>query len=120
MKKSVRALVIICSSLACFISQLLSKECCLVLAVLYVQHTFNLLNYVILFRLSFLKEKNASLSNKLKLVTEETLSSEDKALRMEEILKEEEKNVKVKCFSWFLQMRIHLNFKLYLEQTFMD
>lgn len=92
----------------------------MVLAVLYVQHTFNLLNYVILFRLSFLKEKNASLSNKLKLVTEETLSSEDKALRMEEILKEEEKNVKVKCFSWFLQMRIHLNFKLYLEQTFMD
>ncbi|XP_010571234.1 PREDICTED: coiled-coil domain-containing protein 39 [Haliaeetus leucocephalus] len=47
-------------------------------------------------RLSFLKEKNASLSNKLKLVTEETLSSEDKALRMEEILKEEEKNVKEK------------------------
>uniref|UniRef100_A0A8C0AWL1 Coiled-coil domain-containing protein 39 n=1 Tax=Buteo japonicus TaxID=224669 RepID=A0A8C0AWL1_9AVES len=71
-------------------------ECCLVLAVLYMQHTFNLLNYVILFRLSFLKEKNASLSNKLKLVTEETLSSEDKALRMEEILKEEEKNVKEK------------------------
>lgn len=74
-----------------------------------MQHTFNLLNHVILFRLSFLKEKNASLSNKLKLVTEETLSSEDKALRMEEILKEEEKIVKVKCFSWFLQMRIHLN-----------
>ncbi|KAF1470567.1 Coiled-coil domain-containing protein 39, partial [Eudyptula minor novaehollandiae] len=47
-------------------------------------------------RLSFLKEKNASLSNKLKLVTEETLSSEDKALRMEEILKEEEKIVKEK------------------------
>ncbi|KAK4820375.1 hypothetical protein QYF61_025451 [Mycteria americana] len=47
-------------------------------------------------RLSFLKEKNASLSNKLKLVTEETLSSEDKALRMEEILKDEEKNVKEK------------------------
>ncbi|NXK82282.1 CCD39 protein, partial [Amazona guildingii] len=47
-------------------------------------------------RLSFLNEKNASLSNKLKLVTEETLSSEDKALRMEEILKEEEKGVKEK------------------------
>ncbi|NWR63750.1 CCD39 protein, partial [Bucorvus abyssinicus] len=47
-------------------------------------------------RLSFLNEKNASLSNKLKLVTEETLGSEDKALRMEEILKEEEKNVKEK------------------------
>ncbi|XP_014795337.1 PREDICTED: coiled-coil domain-containing protein 39 [Calidris pugnax] len=46
--------------------------------------------------LSFLNEKNASLSNKLKLVTEETLSSEDKALRMEEILKEEEKAVKEK------------------------
>ncbi|XP_075274387.1 coiled-coil domain-containing protein 39 isoform X2 [Opisthocomus hoazin] len=47
-------------------------------------------------RLSFLKEKNANLSNKLKLVTEETLSSEDKAFRMEEILKEEEKIVKKK------------------------
>ncbi|XP_074767787.1 coiled-coil domain-containing protein 39 isoform X2 [Athene noctua] len=47
-------------------------------------------------RLNFLNEKNASLSNKLKLVTEETLSSEDKALRMEEILKEEEKIVKEK------------------------
>uniref|UniRef100_A0A8D0KZ11 Coiled-coil domain-containing protein 39 n=1 Tax=Strix occidentalis caurina TaxID=311401 RepID=A0A8D0KZ11_STROC len=70
--------------------------CCLGLAVLYMQHTFNLLNHVILFRLSFLNEKNASLSNKLKLVTEETLSSEDKALRMEEILKEEKKIVKEK------------------------
>ncbi|XP_010174757.2 coiled-coil domain-containing protein 39 [Antrostomus carolinensis] len=47
-------------------------------------------------RLSFLKEKNESLSKKLKLVTEETLSSEDKALRMEEILKEEERTVKEK------------------------
>ncbi|NWW94373.1 CCD39 protein, partial [Rhynochetos jubatus] len=47
-------------------------------------------------RLSFLKGKNLSLSNKLKLVTEETLSSEEKALRMEEILKEEEKVVKEK------------------------
>ncbi|NXJ77229.1 CCD39 protein, partial [Trogon melanurus] len=47
-------------------------------------------------RLSILNEKNASLSNKLKLVTEETLSSEDKALRMEEMLKEEEKVVKEK------------------------
>ncbi|XP_037262089.1 coiled-coil domain-containing protein 39 [Falco rusticolus] len=47
-------------------------------------------------RLSFLNGKNASLSNKLKLVTEETLSSEDKALKMEEILKEEEKIVKEK------------------------
>uniref|UniRef100_A0A8C0FR73 Coiled-coil domain-containing protein 39 n=1 Tax=Bubo bubo TaxID=30461 RepID=A0A8C0FR73_BUBBB len=64
--------------------------------LLYTQRTFNLLNHVILFRLSFLNEKNASLSNKLKLVTEETLSSEDKALRMEEILKEEEKIVKEK------------------------
>lgn len=99
MKKSVRASVIIGSSLACFIRQLLSKVCCLVLAVLDMQHTFNLLNHVILCRLSFLKEKNASLTNKLKLVTEETLSSEDKALRMGEILKEEEKIVKVKCFS---------------------
>uniref|UniRef100_A0A8D0FRW5 Coiled-coil domain-containing protein 39 n=1 Tax=Strix occidentalis caurina TaxID=311401 RepID=A0A8D0FRW5_STROC len=71
--------------------QLQDEVCCLGLAVLYMQHTFNLLNHVILFRLSFLNEKNASLSNKLKLVTEETLSSEDKALRMEEILKEEKK-----------------------------
>ncbi|NXG79941.1 CCD39 protein, partial [Baryphthengus martii] len=47
-------------------------------------------------RLSLLNEKNASLSNKLKLVTEETLSSEEKALRMEELLKEEEKVVKEK------------------------
>ncbi|NWS65702.1 CCD39 protein, partial [Crotophaga sulcirostris] len=47
-------------------------------------------------RLSFLKEKSASLSNKLKLVTEETLSSEEKSLRMEEMLKEEEKIVKEK------------------------
>uniref|UniRef100_A0A8B9FNE0 Coiled-coil domain-containing protein 39 n=1 Tax=Amazona collaria TaxID=241587 RepID=A0A8B9FNE0_9PSIT len=62
----------------------------------YMLCTLNLINYVISFRLSFLNEKNASLSNKLKLVTEETLSSEDKALRMEEILKEEEKGVKEK------------------------
>ncbi|NXG64390.1 CCD39 protein, partial [Hemiprocne comata] len=47
-------------------------------------------------RLSFLKETNASLCNKLKLVTEETLSSEDKALRMEEIVMEREKIVKEK------------------------
>ncbi|NWW99632.1 CCD39 protein, partial [Caloenas nicobarica] len=47
-------------------------------------------------RASFLKEINASLSNKLELVTEETLSSEEKALRMEEVLKEEEKIVKEK------------------------
>nr|XP_013030256.2 coiled-coil domain-containing protein 39 [Anser cygnoides] len=47
-------------------------------------------------RLSFLKERNAGLSNKLKLVTEKTLSSEDNAWRMEEMLKEEEKTVKEK------------------------
>ncbi|NXX94155.1 CCD39 protein, partial [Centropus bengalensis] len=47
-------------------------------------------------RLSFLKERNTGLSNKLKFVTEESLNSEDKALRMEEILKEEEKIVKEK------------------------
>ncbi|XP_069720801.1 coiled-coil domain-containing protein 39 isoform X2 [Phaenicophaeus curvirostris] len=47
-------------------------------------------------RSSFLNEKNASLSNKVKLVTEETLSSDGKALRMEEILKEEEKIVQEK------------------------
>uniref|UniRef100_A0A8C3BIT2 Coiled-coil domain-containing protein 39 n=1 Tax=Cairina moschata TaxID=8855 RepID=A0A8C3BIT2_CAIMO len=45
-------------------------------------------------RLSILKERNAGLSNKLKLVTEKTLNSEDNALRMEEMLKEEEKTVK--------------------------
>ncbi|NXE09249.1 CCD39 protein, partial [Lophotis ruficrista] len=47
-------------------------------------------------RLSIIEEKNASLSKKLKLVTEETLSSEEKALKMEEILKEEERIVKEK------------------------
>ncbi|XP_064928992.1 coiled-coil domain-containing protein 39 isoform X2 [Columba livia] len=47
-------------------------------------------------RASFLKERNASLSNKLELLTEKTLSSEEKALRMEEVLKEEEKIVKEK------------------------
>eukprot|EP00075_Anas_platyrhynchos_P031058 XP_027320311.1 coiled-coil domain-containing protein 39 isoform X1 [Anas platyrhynchos] len=47
-------------------------------------------------RLSILKERNAGLSNKLKLVTEKTLNSEDNALRMEEMLKEEEKTVKEK------------------------
>lgn len=97
------------SSLACSVRQLLSVVWCLDLVVVYMPHALNLRNHVILFRLSFLNEKNASLSNKLKLVTEETLGSEDKALRMEEMLKEEEKMVKVKCFSWFLQMKIHLN-----------
>lgn len=66
--------------------------------MLYVCCTYNLLNHLILFRLSILKERNAGLSNKLKLVTEKTLNSEDNALRMEEMLKEEEKTVKVKCF----------------------
>ncbi|KAM8805207.1 coiled-coil domain-containing protein 39 [Eudromia elegans] len=47
-------------------------------------------------RLASLKEQNESLSSKLKLVTEKTLTSEEKALRMEEILKEEEKIVKQK------------------------
>ncbi|OXB82471.1 UNVERIFIED_CONTAM: hypothetical protein H355_000729 [Colinus virginianus] len=47
-------------------------------------------------RLSFLKERNAGLSNKLKLVTEKTLSSEDNALRIEEMLREEERTVKEK------------------------
>ncbi|NXE86507.1 CCD39 protein, partial [Menura novaehollandiae] len=47
-------------------------------------------------RLNLLNEKNTSLSDKLKLVTEETLSSEERALRMEEILKEEEKSVEEK------------------------
>ncbi|NXR59281.1 CCD39 protein, partial [Rhadina sibilatrix] len=47
-------------------------------------------------RLKLLNEKNASLSYKLKLAIEETLSAEDKALRLEEILKEEEKSVEEK------------------------
>ncbi|NXH23829.1 CCD39 protein, partial [Myiagra hebetior] len=47
-------------------------------------------------RLRLLNEKNASLSDKLKLVIEESLSSEEKALRFEEILKEEEKSVEEK------------------------
>ncbi|NWV77616.1 CCD39 protein, partial [Dasyornis broadbenti] len=47
-------------------------------------------------RLNLLNEKNASLSDKLKFVTEESLSSEEKALKMEEILKEEEKSVEEK------------------------
>ncbi|NXR79556.1 CCD39 protein, partial [Pycnonotus jocosus] len=47
-------------------------------------------------RLKLLNEKNASLSDKLKLAIEGTLSAEEKALRMEEILKEEEKSVEEK------------------------
>ncbi|NWV35501.1 CCD39 protein, partial [Grantiella picta] len=47
-------------------------------------------------RLNLLNEKNASLSDKLKFVIEETLSSEERAVRMEEILKEEEKSVEEK------------------------
>ncbi|NXO72786.1 CCD39 protein, partial [Phainopepla nitens] len=47
-------------------------------------------------RLKLLNEKNASLSDKLKLAIEDTLSAEEKALRLEEILKEEEKSVEEK------------------------
>nr|XP_048720815.1 coiled-coil domain-containing protein 39 isoform X2 [Caretta caretta] len=47
-------------------------------------------------RLSHVKDQNVHLSNKLKFVTEKTLSLEEKAFRMEEILKEEEKIVKEK------------------------
>ncbi|KFP26443.1 Coiled-coil domain-containing protein 39, partial [Colius striatus] len=47
-------------------------------------------------RLSFLKEKNTSLAKELKMVIEENLSLLDKSLRMDEILKEEEKSVKEK------------------------
>ncbi|XP_054494977.2 coiled-coil domain-containing protein 39 [Agelaius phoeniceus] len=46
--------------------------------------------------LKLLNEKNASLSDKLKLAIEETLTAEEKALRLEEILKEEEKSVEEK------------------------
>ncbi|NWW33999.1 CCD39 protein, partial [Panurus biarmicus] len=47
-------------------------------------------------RLKLLNENNASLSDKLKLAIEETLSAEEKALRLEEILKEEERSVEEK------------------------
>ncbi|NWR98401.1 CCD39 protein, partial [Motacilla alba] len=47
-------------------------------------------------RLKLLNEKNANLSDKLKLAIEETLTAEEKALRLEEILKEEEKSVEEK------------------------
>ncbi|NXO86501.1 CCD39 protein, partial [Sitta europaea] len=47
-------------------------------------------------RLKLLNEKNASLSEKLKLAIEEMLSAEEKSLRLEEILKEEEKSVEEK------------------------
>uniref|UniRef100_A0A8C0J3C1 Coiled-coil domain-containing protein 39 n=1 Tax=Chelonoidis abingdonii TaxID=106734 RepID=A0A8C0J3C1_CHEAB len=57
---------------------------------------FNLLCLVTLCRLSHVKDQNVNLSNKLKFVTEKTLSLEEKAFRMEEILKEEEKIVKEK------------------------
>ncbi|XP_054138320.1 coiled-coil domain-containing protein 39 [Melozone crissalis] len=46
--------------------------------------------------LKLLNEKNASLSDKLKLAIEETLTAEEKALKLEEILKEEEKSVEEK------------------------
>lgn len=58
-----------------------------------------------MFRLKLLNEKTASLSDKLKLAIEESLSADEKALRLEEILKEEEKSVEVRCFPWFLEMR---------------
>ncbi|NXK60497.1 CCD39 protein, partial [Sylvietta virens] len=47
-------------------------------------------------RLKLLNQKNASLSDKLKLAIEETLSADEKAMRLEEILKEEEKSVEEK------------------------
>lgn len=43
-----------------------------------------------------IKEQNATLSNKLKFVIEKAMSLEDKATRMEELLKEKERGVKVK------------------------
>ncbi|XP_038603113.1 coiled-coil domain-containing protein 39 [Tachyglossus aculeatus] len=45
-------------------------------------------------RLSFTKEQNQQLTEKLNSVTERTLSLEEKASKMEDILKDEEKNVK--------------------------
>uniref|UniRef100_A0A8D0KPV3 Coiled-coil domain-containing protein 39 n=1 Tax=Salvator merianae TaxID=96440 RepID=A0A8D0KPV3_SALMN len=51
---------------------------------------------VILVSLKILKDQNNSLANKLKLVTNQALSSEEKASRTEELLREKEKNVKEK------------------------
>ncbi|XP_066474956.1 coiled-coil domain-containing protein 39 [Tiliqua scincoides] len=47
-------------------------------------------------RLHLIKEQNNTLSNKLKFVAEKALSLEDKATRMEELLKEKERGVKEK------------------------
>lgn len=82
-------------------------NCSVRFAAYFWQHCLgNLhLNSVILFRLKLLNEQTASLSDKLKLAIEETLSADERALRLEEILKEEEKSVEVRCFPWFLEMR---------------
>lgn len=99
-EKKIRALVIIGWNLDW-------GNCSVRFAASFWQHFLgNLhLTFIIFFRLKLLNEKNASLSDKLKLAIEETLSAEEKALRLEEILKEEEKSVEVKWFSWFLEMR---------------
>ncbi|XP_054838743.1 coiled-coil domain-containing protein 39 [Eublepharis macularius] len=47
-------------------------------------------------RLNFIKDQNESLSNKLKSVTDHALTLEEKAAKMEEILKEKEKTNKEK------------------------
>ncbi|XP_020665130.3 coiled-coil domain-containing protein 39 [Pogona vitticeps] len=47
-------------------------------------------------RLNLIRDQNESLTNKLKYVTNRALSFEEKASRMEELLKEKEKNVKEK------------------------
>lgn len=44
-----------------------------------------------------IKDQNDSLASKLKYVTNQALTLEEKAARMEELLKEKEKSVKVKA-----------------------
>uniref|UniRef100_A0A8D0H9X8 Coiled-coil domain-containing protein 39 n=1 Tax=Sphenodon punctatus TaxID=8508 RepID=A0A8D0H9X8_SPHPU len=64
--------------------------------VLYAPSFSLILCYLTFVRLNLAKDQNESLSNKLKFMTEKTLSFEKKAAKMEEILREEEKNLRVK------------------------
>lgn len=51
-----------------------------------------------------IKDQNETLANKLKFVTYQALSEEEKACKMEELLKEKEKHMRVKTrFQKFLQ-----------------
>ncbi|XP_032081218.1 coiled-coil domain-containing protein 39 [Thamnophis elegans] len=70
-------------------------------------------------RLNMLKDQNETLANKLKFVTFQALSEEEKACKMEEVLKEKEKNLKEKE-AQALQLR-EAHFKKTKElQTLMD